>query len=159
MNVRALPRRALPYLIAAAGGFLLAYTAVFLFAFPAQVLPDDGILPNVVGKTYETGLRGTVDLNPGRVDWKLGVFRTDTSDDILRLASVIQGRGFFTNVAATRRQGLEAGVEYRAGPWTAYAGYSFDGSSFGFLRSPSTDSSTSSISSSGSSSGDFERST
>ena len=53
MNVRALPRRALPYLIAAAGGFLLAYTAVFLFAFPAQVLPDDGILPNVVGKTYE----------------------------------------------------------------------------------------------------------
>jgi eukaryotic-like serine/threonine-protein kinase len=53
MNFRALPRRALPYLIAAAGGFLLAYTAVFLFAFPAEVLPDDGILPNVVGKTYE----------------------------------------------------------------------------------------------------------
>src|SRR3954468_18287038 len=52
MNFRALPRRALPYLIAAAGGFLLAYTAVFLFAFPAEVLPDDGILPNVVGKTY-----------------------------------------------------------------------------------------------------------
>src|SRR3954470_3181773 len=53
MNFCALPRRALPYLIAAAGGFLLAYTAVFLFAFPAQVLPDDGILPNVVGKTFE----------------------------------------------------------------------------------------------------------
>src|SRR3954468_12380055 len=53
MNWRALPRRALPYLIAAAGGFLISYAAVFLFAFPAQVLPDDGILPNVVGKTYE----------------------------------------------------------------------------------------------------------
>jgi serine/threonine-protein kinase len=53
MNVRALPRRAFPYLIAAAGGFLIAYTAVFLFAFPAEVLPDDGILPNVVGKTFE----------------------------------------------------------------------------------------------------------
>ena len=53
MNVRALPRRAFPYLIAAAGGFLLSYAAVFLFAFPAQVLPDDGILPNVVGKTWE----------------------------------------------------------------------------------------------------------
>jgi hypothetical protein len=52
MNVRALPRRAFPYLIAAAGGFLLSYAAVFLFAFPAQVLPDDGILPNVVGKTW-----------------------------------------------------------------------------------------------------------
>src|SRR5712675_3314527 len=53
MNFRALPRRAFPYLIALAGGFLIAYTAVFLFAFPAQVLPDDGILPNVVGKTFE----------------------------------------------------------------------------------------------------------
>ena len=53
MSWRQLPRRAFPYLIAAAGGFLLAYTAVFLFAFPAEVLPDDGILPNVVGKTFE----------------------------------------------------------------------------------------------------------
>ena len=53
MNWRAAPRRAFPYLIAAAGGFLLSYTAIFLFAFPAEVLPDDGILPNVVGKTFE----------------------------------------------------------------------------------------------------------
>ncbi len=53
MNWRAAPRRALPYLIAATGGFLISYAAVFLFAFPAQVLPDDGILPNVVGKTFE----------------------------------------------------------------------------------------------------------
>jgi beta-lactam-binding protein with PASTA domain len=53
MNWRAAPRRALPYLIAAAGGFLISYVAVFLFAFPAEVLPDDGILPNVVGKTFE----------------------------------------------------------------------------------------------------------
>lgn len=52
MNWRALPRRAFPYLIAAVGGFLIAYVAVFLFAFPAEVLPDDGILPNVVGKTF-----------------------------------------------------------------------------------------------------------
>ena len=53
MNWRALTRRAFPYLIAAVGGFLLAYVAVFLFAFPAEVLPDDGILPKVVGKTFE----------------------------------------------------------------------------------------------------------
>ena len=53
MNWRALPRRAFPYLIVAVGGFLIAYVAVFLFAFPAEVLPDDGILPNVVGKTFE----------------------------------------------------------------------------------------------------------
>src|SRR5438477_10905477 len=57
MNWRALPRRAFPYLIAAAVGFLLSYAAAFLFAFPAQVLPDDGILPDVVGKTYEDAAR------------------------------------------------------------------------------------------------------
>jgi beta-lactam-binding protein with PASTA domain len=53
MNWRALPRRAFPYLIAMVGGFLISYVAVFLFAFPAEVLPDEGILPNVVGKTFE----------------------------------------------------------------------------------------------------------
>jgi serine/threonine-protein kinase len=53
VNWRAAPRRAFPYLIAAVGGFLISYLAVFLFAFPAEVLPDDGILPNVVGKTFE----------------------------------------------------------------------------------------------------------
>ena len=53
MSWRAAPRRAFPYLIAAVGGFLISYVAVFLFAFPAEVLPDDGILPNVVGKTFE----------------------------------------------------------------------------------------------------------
>ena len=61
MNLRALPRRAFPYIIVAVGGFLIAYVAIFLFAFPADVLPDDGILPNVVGKTYDdaTGLLET----------------------------------------------------------------------------------------------------
>lgn len=39
-------------MIAAVGGFLIAYLAVFFFAFPAEVLPDEAILPNVVGKTY-----------------------------------------------------------------------------------------------------------
>lgn len=52
MNVRAWPRRALPYLIVAVGGFLIAYLAVFLFAFPAEVIPDDGVLPNVVGLKF-----------------------------------------------------------------------------------------------------------
>ncbi|MDQ6717754.1 MAG: PASTA domain-containing protein [Gemmatimonadota bacterium] len=52
MNVKAWPRRAFPYLIVAVGGFLIAYLAVFLFAFPAEVVPDDGILPNVVGLNF-----------------------------------------------------------------------------------------------------------
>ena len=53
MSWRTAPRRAFPYLIAAVGGFLIAYVVIFFFAFPAEVLPDDGILPNVVGKSFE----------------------------------------------------------------------------------------------------------
>lgn len=53
MNARALPKRAFPYLVVSVGGFLLAYLFLFLFAFPADVLPDDGRIPRVVGKTLE----------------------------------------------------------------------------------------------------------
>ena len=53
MSARALPKRAFPYLIVGVGGFLLAYIGLFLFAFPADVLPDDGRIPRVVGMTFE----------------------------------------------------------------------------------------------------------
>lgn len=53
MNARALPKRAFPYLVVSVGGFLLAYIFLFLFAFPADVLPDDGRIPRVVGMTFD----------------------------------------------------------------------------------------------------------
>lgn len=53
MNARALPKRAFPYLIVAVAGFLLAYLGLFIFAFPADVLPDDGRIPRVVGMNFD----------------------------------------------------------------------------------------------------------
>lgn len=53
MGFRALPRRAFPYLLVAVFGFLLAYTGLFLFAFPADILPDNARIPSVVGMTYD----------------------------------------------------------------------------------------------------------
>lgn len=53
MNWRGWSRRAIPYLIVGVGGFLLAYTFIFLFAFRSDVIPDDAILPGVVGQMYE----------------------------------------------------------------------------------------------------------
>ena len=53
MNVRAPLKRAFPYLVLAAGGFLLAYVFLFIFAFPADVLPDDGRIPRVVGMEFD----------------------------------------------------------------------------------------------------------
>ena len=64
-------------------------------------------------------------LRDGRLDWKVGAYRTGVSDDIIHLASNIQGRAFFANVPATRRQGVEAGATYQTPRWMAYANYSF----------------------------------
>jgi serine/threonine-protein kinase len=52
MKLQTWPRRAFPYFIVAFSGVLIAYLAIFLFAFPAEVVPDDGILPNVVGLNF-----------------------------------------------------------------------------------------------------------
>jgi len=53
VNGRALGRRAFPYLLVSVFGFLLAYVLLFLFAFPAEVLPDDGKIPTVVGMPFD----------------------------------------------------------------------------------------------------------
>jgi iron complex outermembrane receptor protein len=104
-----------------------------------SALVSDPPLRQVVSHTYEAGLRGNLPLNDGRLDWKVGAYRTDVTDDIITTASNLQGRGFFQNVPATRRQGLEAGAQYTAPRWMAYANYSFIDATYQFsgtLASP-----------------------
>ena len=70
-----------------------------------------------MGRTVEAGLRGEIAAGyAGRdalgaprtntIGWSLGYFRTLLSDDILTVASPIQGRGFFINGGETLREGL-----------------------------------------------------
>lgn len=102
-------------------------------------LVSDPPLRQVVGHTYEAGLRGNAPLWDGRLEWKAGLFRTDSDNDIVNLASAIQGRGFFQNVPRTRRQGAELSAEYKSGRWLAYAGYSYIDATYRFsadLASP-----------------------
>jgi iron complex outermembrane recepter protein len=87
-------------------------------------LVSDPPLKQVVASTYEAGLRQSLPLSGGKLEWKTALFRTDTSDDIINVASSIAGRGFFQNVPGTRRQGFEASVQYRSEQWLLYAGYS-----------------------------------
>jgi iron complex outermembrane receptor protein len=75
-------------------------------------LVSDPSLKQVVSHNYELGLRGQHRASEGRLAWKISLFRTDSDDDIISLASVIPGRGYFTNVPSTRRQGLEASTRY-----------------------------------------------
>lgn len=88
-------------------------------------LVSDPPLKQVVGHTYETGFRGTTPLLGGEFGWKAGLFRTDSIDDIITLASQIQGRGYYQNVPETRRQGIEISGEYKSSRWLVYANYNY----------------------------------
>ncbi len=100
----------------------------------AFVSADPPGLKQVVAHSYETGLRGKFDvalIDPaGRVDWNLGLFRTDLIDDILTVPSEIISTGFFQNVGNTRRQGIEAGITYKDGSWRLSANYSLIDATF-----------------------------
>jgi len=69
-------------------------------------------LDPVIARTYEFGLRGKVPLGDA-LRWSLAFFRTDLKDDILFIVAQTGGAGFFQNVAKTRRQGIEAGLQGR----------------------------------------------
>src|SRR6266481_1049715 len=90
----------------------------------AAFLVADPALKQVVSHTLEAGLRGTKELNIGTLSWKFGAFRTRNDDDILNLPSPeLQGFGFFQNIGATRRQGIEAEVNVKSSALQLYASY------------------------------------
>jgi iron complex outermembrane receptor protein len=97
----------------------------------ASFFVADPPLKQVVTRTYEAGLRGRfAAFDTGRITWNAGLFRTDSDDDIINVASPIVGRGFFQNAGATRRQGVQAGAAYRGEPWSAYADYAYIDATF-----------------------------
>jgi iron complex outermembrane receptor protein len=95
-------------------------------------LVADPPLEQVVARTVEMGLRGNAPIAGGRLEWKLAAFRTDSSNDIIRVASAIPGRGVFQNVDATRRQGFEASAEIKSGPWSTQLSYSLIDATYRF---------------------------
>ncbi len=98
----------------------------------ASFLVSDPALKQVVAQTYEAGLRGSHALGgEGHVGWKLGVYRTDSTNDILSIPDPLQqGFGYFQNVGATRRQGLEAQVNYQWDRFSASASYAYIDATF-----------------------------
>jgi outer membrane receptor protein involved in Fe transport len=91
----------------------------------ASFLVSDPPLKQVVSHTVEAGFRGTGDLSIGTLNWKLGAFRADNTDDILSIPSQLQGFGFFQNVGSTRRQGIEAEVSLKSNKVQMHASYTF----------------------------------
>lgn len=86
----------------------------------------DPPLKQVVARTFEAGGYGTLVLEGDqRLAWQAELYRTNVSDDIELVASSVIGRGYFRNVASTRRQGLEASLRYELERISATLGYSY----------------------------------
>lgn len=73
----------------------------------------DPPLDQVVAKSFEGGLRGT--LNSG-IKWNLGAFHTINNDDIIFISTggISSNEGFFDNIGDTKRVGIELGL---SGTW------------------------------------------
>ncbi|MFI4969977.1 MAG: TonB-dependent receptor [Lysobacterales bacterium] len=78
-------------------------------------LPNDFVsdppLRQVVAKSWEAGLRGTLGRGE-RTHWHVALFRTTNTDDILfqSTGGTQSNEGFFADVGDTRRQGIEASL-------------------------------------------------
>ncbi|MBV8398681.1 MAG: TonB-dependent receptor [Acetobacteraceae bacterium] len=97
----------------------------------ANFFTGDPNLKQVVAHTVEAGFRGQlVPFPTAKLDWNVGLFHSNLDDDIAFVQSVVQGRGFFQNVGATRRQGLDAGFRLNSERWTAWFSYSYINATF-----------------------------
>jgi iron complex outermembrane recepter protein len=97
----------------------------------ANFFTGDPNLNQVVAHTIEVGVRGQ--LTPfanTKLDWNLSGYRTNLSDDIIFVQSVILGTGYFQNVGSTRRQGFDAGLRLTSDRWSAWLGYSYVNATF-----------------------------
>ena len=98
---------------------------------PSSLAGDPPNLRQVIARTVEFGVRGRLAMPYGvrRLSWNAGVFRTTLDDDIYAIATSVSA-GFFQNIGSTRRQGLEAGMQYTTPRWAVYAQYSFVDATF-----------------------------
>jgi iron complex outermembrane receptor protein len=99
---------------------------------PNAFLTDPPLSP-VVARTAEFGTRGRFDADGS---WSLALFRTDLDDDIQFVSSGGgTTAGYFRNVGRTRREGIEAALSNRWGPFSLDARASFLNATF---RAPFT---------------------
>jgi iron complex outermembrane receptor protein len=103
----------------------------------ANFFVGDPNLKQVVAHTVELGVRGTVAVaDTDRLSYNIGLYRTNLDDDIIFVNSTTLNRAFFTNVDQTRRQGVDASIQYKTPRWSAYLAYTYTDATFrnGFVE-------------------------
>jgi iron complex outermembrane recepter protein len=104
----------------------------------ANFFVGDPNLQQVISYTVEAGVRGTfAPFEGANLTYNLGLFHTDLNNDIAFINSVTTGRAFFANVGDTRRQGVDAGLQFKTDRWLAYVAYTYTDATFqsGFVES------------------------
>ncbi len=92
----------------------------------ANFFVGDPDLKQVIAHTIEAGLRGQIHLSDAaQLGYDLGLFHTNSDDDIIFVNSVTLNRAYFANVGQTRRQGLSARVDLKMDLITLYADYTY----------------------------------
>jgi len=87
-----------------------------------NALVSDPPLKQVVTRTFEAGVRGSIENN---LHWSAGWFRGENHNDLLFVASQQTGFGYFTNFGKTRRQGTEVSIDGRFGRFELGGNYTF----------------------------------
>jgi iron complex outermembrane receptor protein len=104
----------------------------------ANFFVGDPNLKQVIAHTVEVGVRGTAPIGDNdHLSYDLGIYRSDLNDDIVFVNSATLNRAFFTNVGETRRQGIDASLQYKTPRWTAYLTYTYTDATYqsGFVES------------------------
>ncbi len=87
-----------------------------------NALVSDPPLKQVVTRTLEAGLRGTLE---NKMRWSAGWFRGENDNDLLFVASEQTGFGYFTNFGQTRRQGVEVSLSGKIKHFNLGGNYTF----------------------------------
>ena len=87
-----------------------------------NALVSDPPLKQVVTRTIETGVRGSIENN---LRWSFGWFGGQNYNDILFVASPQTGFGYFANFGETRRDGLETSLSGHIGRMMLGGNYTF----------------------------------
>jgi outer membrane receptor protein involved in Fe transport len=87
-----------------------------------NALVGDPPLKQVVTRTFEAGVRGSMENN---LRWSAGWFRGENYNDILFVSSQQTGFGYFLNFGKTLRQGAEISVSGKIKHFTLGGNYTF----------------------------------
>ncbi len=104
----------------------------------ANFFVGDPNLQQVISYTAEAGARGTFAPSDGAsLSYNIGLFHTDLNNDIAFINSVTTGRAFFANIGVARRQGIDAGLQFKTDRWLAYVAYTYTDATYqsGFTES------------------------